>query len=43
VIASIILSIWNCGPGDGQKTGKAAEAAKETSKRLSSEVCSMPM
>lgn len=36
--ASIIESVWNCGPRDGEKTGKAAEAAKETNKKLSSAV-----
>lgn len=30
-------SIGNCVPGDGEETGKAAEAADETNKRLSSE------
>lgn len=29
--------MWNCIPGDGEETGKAAEAADETNKRLSSE------
>ena len=38
MMASLIQSIWNCGPRDGEKNGKAAEAAKETNKRLSSEI-----
>lgn len=36
VFASIIQSTWNCGPGDGEKTWKAAEAAQETNERFSS-------
>lgn len=36
--ASIIEAIWNCVPGDREETGKAADAANETNKRLSSEV-----